>query len=148
VGIGFGLAALATHADTWLGFKTGGWPVSNKNWTTLNGAYLLVLVGVVGHWILDRVKQNQSGADLAPLSEWLLWLHVNEVPIIVRISTIWLILALGIAFKTFNLDDGVQPVTYFTAGYFLDSTFDALIGRFNTFISTKDPAQKSAAPAA
>jgi hypothetical protein len=33
----------------------------------LNGGYLLLLLGVLGHWVLDRVKQNRAGADVAPL---------------------------------------------------------------------------------
>ena len=144
VALGFGLVALAVHADTWLGFDSSGWPVQLKNWAALNGAYILVLIGVVAHWVLDRIKQTRGGADVTPISEWLLWLHVNEVPIMVRIATVWLMVAMGVAFKTFNLATAVQPVTYFTAGYFLDSTFDALIGRFNTFINDQDP-EKTAA---
>ena len=143
VGLGYGLVALAVHPG-WFSFDASAWPVAPKDWTALNGAYLLVLLGVLAHWVLDRVKLNRSGTDVTPLSEWLMWLHVNEVPIIVRIATVWLMVALGVAFKSFNPGTGVQPVTYFTAGYFIDSTFDALVGRFNTFIGTKDPAKKKA----
>jgi len=72
-----------------------------------------------------------------------MWIHINEVPITIRIATVWVIVMLGVAFKQFDLSKGVVPTMYFTAGYFMDSTFDALIGRFNTFISNNDPAKKS-----
>jgi uncharacterized membrane protein len=143
-GIGFGLVAIAVHLGTWLQFNPGSWPVSQNQWAALNGAYLLVLLGVLGHWVLDRVQQSRAGADVTPLSEWLMWIHINEVPITIRIATVWLIVLLGIGFRTFDLAKGVQPLTYFTAGYFMDSTFDALVGRFNTFMSSNDPSKKKA----
>jgi hypothetical protein len=118
---------------SWFGFDVSVWPVAPKDWAALNGAYLLVLLGVLAHWVLERVKLNRSGTDVTPLSEWLIWLHVNEVLILVRIATVWLMVALGVAFKSFMPGTGVQPVTYFTAGYFIDNTFHALVGRFNTF---------------
>jgi hypothetical protein len=140
--LGFGLIGIGAHAGVWLGFQPGEWPIDPKQWKTLNSAYVLVLLGVLGHWVLDRIKLDRAGTDLLPLAEWLLWLHVNEVQIIFRIATVWMLIALAVAFKLFALDKGVQPVTYFTAGYFIDSTFDALLGRFNTFIGDKDPAKK------
>ncbi|WP_446742264.1 hypothetical protein [Silvibacterium acidisoli] len=79
---------------------------------------------------------------MTPFSEWLMWIHVNEVPIVTRIATVWLTIALGIGFHVYKLSGTIQPVTFFTAGYFLDSTFDALIGRFNTFVSSQDPAKE------
>ena len=147
-GIGFGLIAIAVHMGTWFKFDATGWWVNPKDWAALNGGYLLVLFGVLFHWVLDRVKQNRAGADVTPLSEWLMWIHINEVPITIRIATVWLIVLLGVAFKTFDLVKGVQPLTFFTAGFFMDSTFDALIGRFNTFISNNDPDKKKAQNAA
>ena len=103
VGLGFLLIAVTVHLGTWFQFDTAEWQVNQSQWTALNGAYLLVLLGVLGHWILDRVKQNRAGSDVTPLSEWLMWLHVNEVPIMVRIASVWLLVGLGVAFKTFNL---------------------------------------------
>lgn len=133
---GFILILIAVHLGTWFHFKVA---LKQSQWTALNGAYLLVLVGVLFHWVLDRVKQNRSGTDVTPFSEWLLWIHVNEVSIVVRIVTVWLMVGLAVGFRVFDLTDSGQPFTYFTAGYFMDSTFDALIGRFNTFISSHDP---------
>ncbi len=144
VAIGFGLIAVAVHFGTWLQFSPSDWPVDRSKWAVLNGGYLLVLLGVLGHWILDRVKLNRAGADITPFSEWLMWIHVNEVPICVRIATVWLLVGLSVAFKTFDLSKTIQPVTFFTAGYFMDSTFDALIGRLNTFIGGLDPDKKKA----
>jgi len=141
-GLGFGLIAIAVHLGSWFQFSPTDWQVDPAKWAALNGAYLLVLLGVLGHWVLDRVKQNRAGTEVTPLAEWLIWIHINEVPIIIRIASVWLILLLGIAFKTFDLTKGVQPLTYFLAGYFMDSTFDALIGRLNTFIGENDPDNK------
>jgi hypothetical protein len=141
-GFGFGLAAIAVHMGAWFHFKPSDWPVNKDQWAELNGAYVLVLLGVLGHWVLDRVKQNRAGTDVTPFSEWLMWIHINEVPITIRIGTVWLVVMLGVAFKAFDLAKGVVPATYFPAGYFMDSTFDALIGRFNTFIGDKDPSKK------
>ena len=141
-GLGFGLAAIAVHLGAWLRFNPADWPVTPDQWAALNGAYLLVLLGVFGHWVLDRVKQNRAGTDAAPLAEWRLWIHINEVPITVRIASVWLLILLAVSFRTFDLTKGVQPLTYFTAGYFMDSVFDALIGRLNTFMSANDPAGK------
>lgn len=144
--LGFLVAGAVVHLGTWKMFGLTGWPLDPSKWEPLNGAYLMVLLGVLGHWVLDRVKLNRSGSDVTPFSEWLMWIHVNEVPITVRILSIWLLIALGIAFKMFEITAAIQPVTFFTAGYFMDSTFDALIGRFNTFISANDPS-KAKAPA-
>ena len=142
VAIGYLLIAITVHLSTWFSFSPTDWQITPSQWGALNGAYLLVLLGVLAHWVLDRVKQYRTGADVTPFSEWLLWIHVNEVPIVVRIATVWLMVGLGVAFQTFNLAKGVQPLTYFTAGYFIDSTFDALIGRFNSFIGNQDPDKK------
>jgi hypothetical protein len=140
--LGFGLIAIAVHFGAWLQFDPAQWPLDPSKWALLNGGYVLVLLGVLGHWILDRVKLNRAGADATPFSEWLMWIHVNEVQIVVRIATVWLLLGLGVAFKAFDLSKAVQPVTFFTGGYFMDSTFDALIGRFNSFIGGSDPDKK------
>lgn len=142
--MGFGFAGIAVHWGPWFHFDTSGWPLKQNQWAALNGAYLLVLLGALGHWVLDRVKQNHAGTDITPLAEWLIWIHINEIQICSRIATSWLVVGLGVAFKVFDLAEGVQPLTYFTAGYFLDSTFDALVGRFNTFMGDKDPGRKKA----
>jgi len=63
---GFGLAAIAVHLGIWLQFSPSDWPANPQQWTALNGAYLLVLLGVLGHWVLDRLKQDRAGADVAP----------------------------------------------------------------------------------
>jgi hypothetical protein len=139
VALGFVLIGFATQMPWWFHWDAKDWPFEGSQFRALSGAFLLVLTGVVGHWVLDRVKLNRAGTDATPLSEWLMWIHVNEVPLIVRIGTAWLTLALGVAFKVFSLAGSVQPVAFFTAGYFLDSTFDALMGRLNTFMSSKDP---------
>jgi hypothetical protein len=139
--LGFVLAGIATNLGQWPALGVKGWELKPSEWGTLNGGYLMVLLGVIGHWVLDRVKQNRAGSDVTPFSEWLLWIHVNEVPITVRIMSVWLLMALGIAFKMFDVSTALLPVTFFTAGYFMDSTFDALIGRFNTFIAAQDPAK-------
>lgn len=140
--LGFFLIGVAVHLGDWLHFNPAEWTLKPDMWSPLNGGYLLILTGVLAHWVLERVKQNRAGSDVTPFSEWLLWMHVNEVPITVRIMSVWLLLGMGIAFKTFNLSQTVQPVTYFTAGYFIDSTFDALIGKFNTFVTSHDPVKQ------
>jgi hypothetical protein len=145
VAIGFALAGVAANLGHWTALNLTGWALKPSEWATLNGAYLMVLLGVLAHWVLDRVKQNRAGSDITPFSEWLMWIHVNEVPITVRIMSVWLMIALGIAFKMFDISTAAQPVTFFTAGYFMDSTFDALIGRFNTFIAAQDPAKAAKA---
>jgi len=143
--LGFGVAGIAVYLGKWKLFGLGDhWLLKPDDWFYLNGAYLLVLLGVLGHWVLDRVKQNRAGSDVTPFSEWLMWIHVNEVPITVRILTVWLLIALGIGLQVYKITSAVQPVTFFTAGYFMDSTFDALIGRFNTFIGANDPAKTKA----
>ena len=100
VGLGFGLIYLAIHFRDWFQWSVTDWRVGPDQWAALNGAYVLVLLGVLGHWILDRVKQNQAGTSITPLAEWLMWVHINEVPITVRISTVWLLVALGVALWT------------------------------------------------
>jgi len=141
--VGFLIVGIAVHLGEWLHFSPADWSLTPNQWASLNGGYLLILAGVLAHWVLDRLKQNRAGSDVTPFSEWLMWVHVNEVPITVRIMTVWLLLGMGIAFKTFDLSKALQPVTYFTAGYFIDSTFDALIGQFNTFVTANDPANKA-----
>jgi len=141
--MGFGLIAAAVNMGRWFHLDDAAWMVKQSAWAPLNGAYLLVLLGVLGHWVLDRVKLARAGTDMMPLSEWLMWIHINEVAITVRIATVWLVVLLSVAFKAFDFSKGLQPVTCFTAGYFMDSTFDALVGRFNTFIGSKDAGKKA-----
>jgi hypothetical protein len=139
---GFLLIGFATQMPRWFQWGGDDWPFKTGQFSALSGAFLLVLIGVAGHWVLDRLKSSNAGTEATPLSEWLMWIHVNEVPLIVRVSTAWLTLVVGTAFKVFSVAGSVQPVAFFTAGYFLDSTFDALIGRLNTFMSNKDPKDK------
>lgn len=143
VGFGFALIAGVVLMGKTFHFNGQDWKLDSSQWATLNGAYLLMLVGMAGHWVMDRIKLDRSGADATPLSEWLMWIHVNEMHLLVRIFTVWITLAMGLAFQAFKYASGIEPLTFFTAGYFLDSTYDALIGRFNTFIGTKAPAKTS-----
>jgi len=113
---GFLLIGLATQLPRWFHWSADAWPFKNDQFSGLSGAFLLVLIGVAGHWVLDRVKSNSAGTDATPLSDWLMWIHVNEVPLIVRVSTAWLTLVVGTAFKVFSGAGSVQPVAFLRQG--------------------------------
>lgn len=140
-GFGFVIAAIGIKLVNWLLHQQLDSPTA---WAALSRVYMLVLLGVLMHWVLDRVQQSRAGSDIMPMAEWLMWIHVNEVSITVRIVTVWLIVFLSAVFNTIDMKVGAPPLTCFLAGYFLDSTFDALVGRLNTFIGNNDPAKKKA----
>lgn len=143
IGLGFVLIALAVVMGKAFHFSGPDGALDTAQWATLNGAYLLMFVGLGGHWVIDRVKLERSGADATPLSEWLMWFHVNEAHLVIRVITVWLALGLGLAFKAFHYANGIEPLAFLTAGYCLDSTVDALFGRLNTFLGAKAPVKTS-----
>ena len=71
---------------------------------------------------------QQRGEDsFRAIDDWLLWIHVREMSILVSILALWLTLfGLAEAFP-----NGINGVTAFTAGYSIDSILGVFITRFD-----------------
>lgn len=93
----------------------------------LLSAYVLLVAGQVAHIVVDAVKQQQRGDDsFRAIDDWLLWIHVREMSILVGVLALWVTLyGLAVAFP-----GGINGVTAFTAGYSIDSILGLFITRF------------------
>ena len=98
-----------------------------EGFTNLLATYVLLGAGQIAHIVVDAVKQQQRGDDsFRAIDDWLLWIHVREMSIVVGILALWLTLyGLAVAFPS-----GINGVTAFTAGYSIDSILGLFITRF------------------
>ena len=94
----------------------------------LLSAYVLLAAGQIAHIVVEAVKQQQRGEDsFRAIDDWMLWIHVREMSILVSILALWLTLfGLAEAFP-----NGINGVTAFTAGYSIDSILGVFITRFD-----------------
>ena len=99
---------------------------------SLLGAYVLVLVGVIGHILLDVYKRAQSRDTDSPvvLDELFLWGSIHEVQLLTTALGVWagtLILA--------SLENPISPWSALVTGYSLDSILDAGIRRLDATVT-------------
>lgn len=102
----------------------------------LLAAYLVVLLGGFVHIGIDAVKQvrqaqQKKGPTFLAISNWLMWVHVQEIYIIVGI--VWLFI--GFLGSVFILKR-VEFLTAFLVGYSVDSFADLFLQRFTKFTSS------------
>ncbi|MDD1689707.1 MAG: hypothetical protein LUQ66_03510 [Methanoregula sp.] len=102
--------------------------------------YTLIICGAVAHIIIGGIKEIQS-SDSRPLKavdDWMLWIHVKEVPILRGIAVICIGFAVLMAANA--------PTDYFTlfiAGYSIDSIGDLVVNKFDTVLTAKGDALKT-----
>lgn len=129
--IGALLVFVVSELGNW--FDLEGWPVQPDQTANLMVGYLFVIVGGVVHIGVDAVKQARSGTStFLALEDWFLWVHINEVGIIIGIISLW-IGFFGLLF----LNGTVEWQTAFLVGYSIDSFVDMFLQRFNTNITTR-----------
>ncbi len=97
-------------------------------------AYLAVMIGGFAHLVVSAVKQSRTskGKTFTVLGDWLLWIHVKEVPILTSILTLFI----GFLSLVF-LGLGIDLWTAFFAGYSVDSVIDLFLMRFTNVSSTR-----------
>jgi hypothetical protein len=90
--------------------------------------YLFIVLGSLAHILVDAVKQAraQSRASFRAIDDWILWVHVREVPILSSIVSLWIgIVGLAWFQPEFSLTSA------FFVGYSIDSFVDIFLERFS-----------------
>jgi hypothetical protein len=79
--LGVPLVWIACHAGDWLDLS--GWPVRGDQLHSFFIAYIFVLLGGFLHVLIAAFKQARSGKEHAftALEDFVLWVHVKELPI-------------------------------------------------------------------
>jgi hypothetical protein len=115
-------------------FELENWPVEPGNATNLLVGYTFVIAGGVVHIGVDAIKQARanSGQTFLALEDWLLWVHIHEIGIIIGTVSLWV----GF-FGLLLLMGRVEWQMAFLVGYSIDSFVDLFLQRFNTGISSR-----------
>lgn len=115
------------EAGVW--FEIENWFVEEGRTRELLIGYSFVIVGGIVHLGIDAVKQARSGTQqtLLAIEDWLLWIHINELGIIIGIMSLWI----GFFGLLFIMDE-VNWQTAFFVGYSIDSFIDLFLQRFDT----------------
>jgi hypothetical protein len=101
--------------------------------------FCIILCGSVAHIIVDALKEKQSETKhpLKAVDDWLLWIHIRETLILKGIAVIC------IGFIVLVLSFGLTDVlTFFVAGYSIDSIGDIFVNRFDAILVEKADALK------
>lgn len=101
--------------------------------------YLVLIAGGYAHVLVGAFKEARGTGRKAffALEDWLIWLHVKEVQIVVGIMSLW-IGFIGILV----VNKSVPIVTAFFVGYSIDSFADLFLERFSATVATKNVAVK------
>jgi hypothetical protein len=111
----------------------------------LVAAYILVVLGVIGHVGVDVYKQSRSKDTDSPaaIDDLFLWGHIHELQVIMTAFGVWagtVILA--------GVENPISPWGAIVTGYSLDSVLDAGLKRLDSNIgkATKDLTAKLTEP--
>jgi hypothetical protein len=127
---GFLLIALACGAGYFLTLK--GWRFTPARFQELMTGYLFLLLGAVGHIVVNLLKQDRASTGSARgLSDWLLRIHVKEASFMLSAGS----LALAPIAMAFFFDS-VEWATAFFVGYSYDSFLDLFLQRFEGVVSS------------
>ncbi|GAB4526927.1 MAG: hypothetical protein OHK0046_44190 [Anaerolineae bacterium] len=122
----------ANAGDT---FELEDWPVSSDSTSNLMIGYVAVIIGGIVHLGVDAIKQargKDTRTTLLALDDWFVWVHINEVGIIIGIVSLW------VGFFGLVLINGtINWQTAFLVGYSIDSFVDMFLERFNTDVSSR-----------
>ncbi|MEK6304029.1 MAG: hypothetical protein AABO41_25280 [Acidobacteriota bacterium] len=90
--------------------------------------YLFIALGSLAHILIDAVKQSraQANASFRAIDDWVMWVHVTEVPIMSGIASLWI----GIIGLDY-FQSGFTATTAFFVGYSIDSFVDLFLERFS-----------------
>jgi hypothetical protein len=126
------LTLLVAEMGEWLDLEN--WPVSPGQSTDLLVGYAFVIAGGAVHLGVDAIKQARasSGQSFLALEDWFVWIHINEIGVIVGVISMW-IGFFGLLF----LSGRVDWQTAFLVGYSIDSFVDMFLQRFNTSLTMR-----------
>lgn len=119
-------------------FDLEDWPVNPDQTINLLVGYAFVMIGGFIHVGVDAIKQarNQQGQptgfSFLALEDGLLWIHVNEVGLIIGTLSMWVVY-FGLLFTT----GSVNWETAFLIGYSTDSFIDMFLQRFDTSVERR-----------
>jgi hypothetical protein len=96
--------------------------------------FVIAFAGAVTHVAIDALKEIRSSdpTHFRALDDIPLWINVKQLPILAGI----VVLCVGFI-VTFNLYPVYNPLTFFIAGYSIDSLGDLYIQRFETTMTSK-----------
>lgn len=95
--------------------------------------YLFIVLGSLAHILIDAIKQAraQTAASFRAIDDWIMWVHVREVPILASIASLWIgIIGLAWFQPEFTLTSA------FFVGYSIDSFVDLFLERFSGMASS------------
>lgn len=95
--------------------------------------YLFIALGSLAHILIDSIKQARAQGDSSfrAIDDWVLWVHVREVPIMASIVSLWIGI-IGLAW----FQPEFTPTTAFFVGYSIDSFVDLFLERFSGMASS------------
>lgn len=96
--------------------------------------YAIMVCGAIVHVVIGAVKQMRSATDnsFMALDDWFVWINIKLLSILGSIAI--LLLGFALMVTTFAQTD---MLTFFIAGYSIDSLGDLFLTRFDTIVSTK-----------
>jgi len=138
--IGALMVYVLSNIGTWVEIE--GWIIPEGRTTNFMVGYAFVIVGGIVHLGVDAVKQaqNRQVQSLIAVEDWLLWIHIKEMGIIVGIISLW-VGFFGLMWLT-----NPEPISWETAffvGYSIDSFIDLFLERFNTAVGARNTAIKA-----
>ncbi len=137
IAVGALLSLLVANAQEWFGINDFFIESGRRN--ELLTGYVFVILGGVIHLGVDALKQARgSGTEthsraLIAIEDWLLWVHINELGILMGIFSLWV----GF-FGLLTITETITWQTAFFVGYSIDSFIDLFLERFNTTKTAKN----------
>ncbi|MDX1995153.1 MAG: hypothetical protein SF029_22415 [bacterium] len=115
------------------------WFVEPGRTTELLVEYLFIIIGGVVHLGVDAVKQARStpGGKALVVEDWLLWVHIHEVGVIIGILSLWVGFA---GLLLLSSATAVDWETAFLIGYSIDSFVDLFLQRFDAGVLNRSTA--------
>lgn len=106
--------------------------LTQQRFPELMSAWWGLLIGAIGHLIVEAIKQGQrsDAESFLALEDWFVWVRVRETSLVVGILSLYAILV-GLAV----VSPGVNSLTFlaaFGAGYSFDSILGLFVTRFDT----------------
>lgn len=125
--VGALLAALVANMREWFGVTN--WPIEEGRTLELVSGYAFVILGGLIHLGVDGLKQARAGQNrtLLAVEDWLLWIHIHEVDILVGVFSLWV----GFFGLLTVSPAEINWETAFFIGYSIDSFIDLFLQRFN-----------------
>jgi hypothetical protein len=100
-------------------------------WVLIAGGYAHVIVGAL------KEARSKTGKVFLAIEDWLLWLHIKELQILVGILSLW-VGVIGVLV----INRSLPITTAFFVGYSIDSFADLFLERFSATVTTRTESLK------